>query len=260
MPSGGLVDRPQDGKYFEWHLKDAKDNPFVTFKFHYRSWDNLVTLNLIPPSHPRSLTSQVPSMMRLPTIDTDKPEAETPKKYLGKLYTSDQIHDAVRVAYHDDYSSESSDDTRTWNPQSLDSTPQESSKKKDNRDAVIVPHDCEHFYPLPSKCSAPLAHEVAQSQDWLATAYNRPLPEIPSRNSSVSHSRPSSAASRAPSVTPSLMSYLERDQNSPEPYVGDAIAVSIDGSGSASDENSFSSPKGNSREPNSSAIPPINVC
>jgi hypothetical protein len=259
MPSGGLVDRPQDAKYFEWHLKDAKDNPFVTFKFHYRSWDNLVTLNLIPPNHPRSLVRQVPGTMRLPPIDTEKPEEGTPKKYLGKLYTSDQIHDAVRVAYHDEYSSESSDDTRVWIPRSLDSTPQESSKKRDNRDAVIVPHDCEQSCPLPSTCSAPLAHEVAQSQDWLSNAYIRPLPEVPSRNSSVSHSRPSSAASRAPSVTPSLMSYLERDQTSPEPYVGDAIAVSIDGPGDASDEDLVSSHKRNSRKANGSAKPPSNV-
>ncbi|KAM3070379.1 hypothetical protein ACMFMG_010206 [Clarireedia jacksonii] len=254
MPSGGLVDRPQDGKYFEWHLKDAKDNPFVTFKFHYRSWDNLVNLNLIPPSHSRSLMRQTPSMMRLPTTETEIIEVETPKKYLGKLYTSDQIHDTLRVAYYDEYDSESSDDTTAWIPRSLDSNQRESSKKKDNRDTVIVPPDYESFYPLPSKFPATLVNGAAHSQDWLTTAYNRPLPEIPSRNSSVSHSRPSSAASRAPSVTPSLMSYLERDQTSPEPYVGDAIAISIDGSGDASNENSISSHAGNSSEPDGSVI------
>ncbi|PQE13226.1 Cellobiose dehydrogenase protein [Rutstroemia sp. NJR-2017a BBW] len=255
---GGLIEvqvfRARGRKKRAQHVEEFKDQS----QWGIGSWDNLVTLNLIPPNHPRSLVRQVPSMMRLPTTDTEKPEAGTPKKYLGKLYTSDQIHDAVRVAYHDEYSSESSDDTRVWIPRPLDSTPQESSKKRDNRDAVIVPHECEQSCPLPSTCSAPLAHEVAQSQDWLANAYIRPLPEVPSRNSSVSHSRPSSAASRAPSVTPSLVSYLERDQTSPEPYVGDAIAVSIDDPGDASDEDVVSSHKRTSRKPNGSAKPSSN--
>ncbi|KAK2629089.1 hypothetical protein QTJ16_002192 [Diplocarpon rosae] len=57
MPSGGLLEKPQDAKFYDWHLKDPKDSPFATFKFHYRSWDSLTNLQLIPENHPRTLIS-----------------------------------------------------------------------------------------------------------------------------------------------------------------------------------------------------------
>ncbi|KAI1447231.1 hypothetical protein F5Y02DRAFT_424901 [Annulohypoxylon stygium] len=48
--SGGLVDDPQDASFYEYHLEDARDSPYATFCFHYRSMKHLKQLN-IAPSH-----------------------------------------------------------------------------------------------------------------------------------------------------------------------------------------------------------------
>ncbi|KAJ3530399.1 hypothetical protein NM208_g9347 [Fusarium decemcellulare] len=47
-PSGGLLDSPEDACYYDWVLIDPKEFPFVSFRFHYRSWSNLRQLNLAP--------------------------------------------------------------------------------------------------------------------------------------------------------------------------------------------------------------------
>lgn len=65
MPTAGLVDKPQDARFYDWHLKDPKDKPFVTFKFHYRSWESLINLQLIPTDHPRRLLLPSPSILSL---------------------------------------------------------------------------------------------------------------------------------------------------------------------------------------------------
>ncbi|TGO87075.1 hypothetical protein BPOR_0252g00100 [Botrytis porri] len=259
MPTHGLVERPQDARYYDWHLKDAKDNPFVTFKFHYRSWDHLEKLHLIPPNHPRILEAQVPAMARhlmassqiIPQPDQLTESPHTPTKYLGKVYTSDQVHDSLRAAYPPfDLSSSpyDHDEREPWMSRILDKNQLDPllTVKKDHRDAFIVSSDStaelDPFYisssgekgierkimPI-SKFSALSIDGAgsAFSHEWLASEYNtRPLPDIPSRTSSAA-SR-ASATSRAPSVTPSLLSYIDRDQPSPEPVFGTAIAVSID--------------------------------
>jgi hypothetical protein len=56
---------------------------------------------------------------------------------------------------------------------------------------------------------------------------DRPLPEIPVRGASLRHSRNTSEASGAPSITPSLVQYIERDTTSPSPIIGVAACVPI---------------------------------
>ncbi|TEY80430.1 hypothetical protein BOTCAL_0038g00290 [Botryotinia calthae] len=259
MPTHVLVEKPQDARYYDWHLKDAKDNPFVTFKFHYRSWDHLERLHLIPPNHPRILEAQVPAMARhlmassqiVPQPEQPTGSPHTPTKYLGKIYTSDQVHDSLRAAYPlFDLSDSpySPDERKPWMSRILDGNQLDPllTVKKDHRDAFVVSNDSntepDPFYISSSRKKGidrrtmPISEISALSIDgtgsafsheWLASDYNtRPLPDIPSRNSSAA-SR-ASATSRAPSVTPSLLSYIDRDQPSPEPVIGTAIAVSID--------------------------------
>lgn len=53
--------------YYDYHLVDAKDDPYASFRFHYRSWENLRLLQLTPAEKPdflcaspsKSLHSQV---------------------------------------------------------------------------------------------------------------------------------------------------------------------------------------------------------
>ncbi|KAI9645747.1 hypothetical protein NHQ30_005179 [Ciborinia camelliae] len=259
MPTHGLIEKPQDARYYDWHLRDAKDSPFATFKFHYRSWDSLQSLHLIPSDHPRILEAQVPSMARhlmgpsqsMPQLNQTPESPHTPMKYLGKIYTSDQVHDSLRAAYpplDQNSSPHSADQKLPWMTRAFDIRRMGSSlmANKDHRDAFIVPTypaiEPDPFYTsepvdrnierriMPTSKFSALSIDGAgstSSQEWLANDYNhRPLPEVPSRNSSAA-SR-GSAASRAPSITPSLLSYLDRDQSSPEPIVGTAIEVSID--------------------------------
>ncbi|KAM0237230.1 hypothetical protein ACHAPO_004576 [Fusarium lateritium] len=47
-PSGGLLDSPDEARYYDWILIDPKESPFVTFRFHYRTWSNLYQLSLAP--------------------------------------------------------------------------------------------------------------------------------------------------------------------------------------------------------------------
>jgi len=46
-PSRERLDSPEDTIFYDWLLKDPKDSPFATFRFHYRSWTNLKQLNLV---------------------------------------------------------------------------------------------------------------------------------------------------------------------------------------------------------------------
>ena len=65
MPTGGLLDKPQDAKFYDYHLADPKDKPFATFKFHYRSWETLNSQELIPSNYPQQLLMPSASIMSL---------------------------------------------------------------------------------------------------------------------------------------------------------------------------------------------------
>ncbi|KAH7198651.1 uncharacterized protein B0J16DRAFT_410140 [Fusarium flagelliforme] len=61
-PSGGLLDWPEDACYYDWILIDSKESPFVTFRFHYRTWSNLYQLSLAPrPNKPDDPSVQAQS-------------------------------------------------------------------------------------------------------------------------------------------------------------------------------------------------------
>lgn len=60
-PSGGLVENPQDANYYDWLLIDAKNAPYASFRFHYRSLKYMLQLNLIPQSESRLLLPRIDS-------------------------------------------------------------------------------------------------------------------------------------------------------------------------------------------------------
>lgn len=93
-PSIGLLDRPEDACFFDYHLTDAKDLPYATFKLHYRSSWSLQKLNLVPSTvlwlrSPASGAQSkgfepetghsgdnifLPDCTALPNTDVDKPD------------------------------------------------------------------------------------------------------------------------------------------------------------------------------------------
>lgn len=60
-PSGGLVENPQDATFYDWLLIDAKNAPYASFRFHYRSLKYMLQLNLIPQSESRLLLPRIDS-------------------------------------------------------------------------------------------------------------------------------------------------------------------------------------------------------
>ena len=43
----GLLEHPEDTPFYDWVLTDSKESPYASFRFHYRTWENLHSLNLV---------------------------------------------------------------------------------------------------------------------------------------------------------------------------------------------------------------------
>lgn len=222
LPSAGLLDKPQDTRYYDYILVDPSDEPYAAFLFHYRSWEFLQSLQLIPSSHPRALLKPSNSFAFLAGPSTD-----------NGLQEDDEAEQ-----------SDSNDDDDSWvaredSPLRLAHIPQLRSSK-----VLEVAHDRpkhigEHSEAFKSsslsleerktRAGIPIsAFSVPQAtlDEW---AYERPLPRLPKAKSSFDHSRNSSTSSNAPSITPSLLPWLDRDSDnpSPEPIIGVAVTVPV---------------------------------
>lgn len=221
MPSGGLLDKPQDSKFYDWHLKDPKDSPFATFKFHYRTWDNLTSLQLIPDNHPRTLLPASPSVLCLNGASQD----------LHSKLEEDTDEEEKEVIAHVKRSMSSMILDDPWLTSVFDDSPERPESNRDHRSAYVVPPESSPLFSRrspetqTSRFSAAVIDKPASPQNSWKGYLDRPLPEVPTRNSSLrrqqrpdasTHSRTSSAVSHAPSIAPSLLPYLDRDTGSPE--------------------------------------------
>ncbi|KAK3325581.1 hypothetical protein B0H66DRAFT_599732 [Apodospora peruviana] len=168
-PSIGLLDRPQEACFFDWHLIDAKDNPFVSFRFHYRSLNNLRQLNLIPSSvfGLRSSTfGQVPrgespkSSLR---CDTDGSDAHEQPDYSLSTNMDGSSDEAV---FHNDIEAQDKTTTAT-------------EIQDQGRPAEFLPKNPPEIFPfLPSNSVIPQPSKALR--DGYRESYlQRPLPELP---------------------------------------------------------------------------------
>ena len=273
MPSEGLVDRPEDARFYDWHLKDPKDKPFAVFKFHYRSWDSLISLQLIPADYQRALLPPTPSLLEMngkwrelqATLNEEGKESQgNVKVEYGRSSSDNEEHEEPEDGIGDSISDISS---TPWLTTVFDDSPERATKNRTIRTPFSVPpaqayNECRTFEVPTSRFSdfvaanevptSPFSHFVQDDPkatisrlphfvpgneepssrnqiDW-AGILNRPLPEIPQHSSSrkyLLHSRSSSIVSHTSSVTPSLLSYLDRDTTSPEPITGIAQVVPI---------------------------------
>ena len=241
MPSGGLLDKPQDAKFYDWHLRDPKDKPFASFQFHYRSWDNLVSLQLIPSEHTRSLLAASPSLLSLNghPRELQKPPAEESEHSSMQICVDEVEQEEQESEARDSISSTNSN--TPWMTNVFDDSP--AAKHSNTTSSIFNLPRTVSSYPLDpatnipkSKFCEPISSGDNDDSDagddepiespsspprrW-GDILDRPLPEIPKRTSSLTysyHSRSSSAVSNAVSITPSLRSYFDRD-DSPEPHV-----------------------------------------
>jgi hypothetical protein len=119
----------------------------------------------------------------------------------------------------------------------FDDSPEGSAFELDKRASFTIPSTRSSLVPsstLPSPIpTSRFSQAVLEQQppmtkkQYGSEILDRPLPEIPQRSRSLMHSRNASTASGAPSITPSLLPYLDRDSLSPPPYIGVAAVLPV---------------------------------
>lgn len=190
-PSIGLMDQPQDAYHYSWHLIDRKDSPFVTFRFHYRSWDSLEQLNLIPSKEfefVRSISTATLGRNRSTTMESTE-DIQRQMDDSQVILVTDDGHGGDESIFEG--SRTQGGNRRDQTNYSLGSPP-------------IV-------FPLSSRSDS-----IPQPSKALRDAYRdsylqRPLPELPQHEEpSVISRRSSSSSSTVASVCPSLTPSLKQ--------------------------------------------------
>jgi hypothetical protein len=222
LPSTGLLDKPQNTRYYEYILVDPKDEPYANFLFHYRSWEFLQSLQLIPSSHPRTLLKPSNSFAFLAGPSTDNKFQEDDEA--EQLGSNDE--DDCWVTHED------SPRRVTHISQLHSSKVLEVTHDRSRRIGMHGEGFKSSFLSLAQRktpAGIPVsAFSVPQTtlDEWV---YDRPLPRLPKTKSSFDHSRNSSTSSDAPSIAPSLLLWLDHGSNSPspEPVIGVAVTVPV---------------------------------
>lgn len=223
LPKGDMLGAPEDTHFYDWHLMDPKDLPYARFKFHYRTWDSLQALCLIPTEVPQPQLTRTSSIWSITKAEENKlgrvqgpfhqPEglSDSGKRSQGQVTSNvpalHQTHDkeeyqnrpvrARSIHLNQNMSSDQEPyQTNNYN----DTYPRRSSLSDRPPTPLSVFSELPQFVPTPQ----------------------RPVPTPRKRELQ----RTSSTVSLAVSITPSLYSYIDREGcDSPEPYLGVAAAV-----------------------------------
>ncbi|KAH6845552.1 hypothetical protein B0I37DRAFT_434770 [Chaetomium sp. MPI-CAGE-AT-0009] len=200
-PSIGLLDQPQDACFYDWHLLDAKDSPFVTFRLHYRSLQNLKRLNLIPATELKLLCSVSPKVLR--TIAQAQAASELLDNTSEEQSWLSGSGSADEAVFHD--------------CRERREEPGAGDHREEETEFYFLKSPPERFPAVPSKFRVPQPSKALRDAS-LESYLQRPLPELPvdapgrlSRRSSAG-----SAISAALSITPSLQQYAEEGSLNPE--------------------------------------------
>ncbi|KAK0626418.1 hypothetical protein B0T14DRAFT_424553 [Immersiella caudata] len=193
-PSIGLVDEPQDVTKYNWHLYDPVDCPYAVFRLHYRSWRSLRHLNLIPSIYSERSQPLPGSPSHWST--TVQPNSDS-RSHLPSPGGSYQL-----ISVDDD--SVFNGDT----PKGISAATSESQPA-----GYFLKSPPERFNILSRASGIPQPSKTLR--DTFRESYlQRPLPELPmedpapfSRRTSVASTR--SATSATPSLTPSLVQYVD---------------------------------------------------
>lgn len=226
--SSGLLERSRY-KYFDWLLEDPKDHPFVTFRFHYRSWDSLESLQLVPEDCDRELLPKfsIKNSLSMPNLPRDKPTLtgsgiisrfdkatangapERPERRSRSRSPNASL--STKKIENTIFGQMVAKDTALSQVRSKQATQPDANKPKKK-------------YQIPTSIFSISNKEKWMSQENLQLVV-RPLPEPPTGNS---HTRKSSASSMAFSIAPSLRSWADADRSeSPGPELCVAAEVQV---------------------------------
>lgn len=188
LPKGNLLDCPEDARYYDWLLVDPKDSPYASFRFHYRAWEHLVALSLIPQQNPKILLTRTSSMWSLAhdayTKDQDAAQAVQFKK---------AVEDEEILEFHEELTLKEHYSGRPLPVPGAQST-------------------TSHSRAVSERPPTPFAMDLLGDRE----PSRRLLPVPPDRREPVLH-RASSTISTANSITPSLYAYIDREKNSESP-------------------------------------------
>lgn len=207
--SGGLVENPQDATFYEYHLEDARDSPYATFCFHYRSQKLLEMLNLIPQQETRHRHASIDSSATLVHGARGNPTQATSSPSVQGFTFSIECTDTRVIA---------SNATTAGAPVSESS---EAASLGEYSRGTLPPRS-----PTRRASIAVADTEEARRGETVAEMLQRPLPELP-RTVSRQASR-ESVRSSCPSLTPSLKQYVKSEEfENDEIRLGTAQPISI---------------------------------
>ncbi|GKT48853.1 uncharacterized protein ColSpa_09034 [Colletotrichum spaethianum] len=206
-PTGGLVELPQELTFYDWVLIDPVDSPFATFRFFYRSWENLKALNLVSVSHYEALVATskrqgklLPTRPKTPAPTNDSKDLHENGLFcFGSLDESVFQEDGMGIDESKKKQKFHSTQRAFYLATPPKLTPIRSAWEK---------------WPQPSK----MMRDIRQPSDPL-----RLLPVLPDFEPSLR--RASLESTRAPSVTPSLLPYVEESSGGDELEIGIARQV-----------------------------------
>jgi hypothetical protein len=166
MPSRGLLDKPQEARFYDWSLRDPVDNPFAIFKFHYRSWDSLISLQLIPSDHPKKLLPPTPSLLSV---------AGHSRELQSQLEEDDGIQPKNDSSTKSITSSINSNSP--WITGVFDASPERISKVRESSDSFVGPPDASPLYQNHRTTEVPTSRFSRAVIDKPASPNDSPPPE-----------------------------------------------------------------------------------
>ncbi|GJC88805.1 hypothetical protein ColLi_11643 [Colletotrichum liriopes] len=207
-PTGGLVEMPEELTFYDWILIDSVDSPFSTFRFFYRTWANLKALNLVSESQYEAVVAMsnrqgehLPTRPKMPVITIGAENRRDGNSLFGFGSLDGSVFKEDSLA-----SGKSRGEQKAHSSQRafyLAAPPK-----------LTPPLFARAKLPQPSK----MVRDVRQASGSL-----RPLPALPDVEPSLR--RASLESTRAPSVTPSLLPYVDESSGGDEFEIGIARKI-----------------------------------
>lgn len=175
------MESPQDLAFYDYNLLDPVDSPYANYRLFYRTWGHLKMLNLVPEFY-QSMHEETSRPRDNNTLETPKPplyqttNTEMASFSFGQLEGNAFEHNGMPLHRKDEG---------------------EISLRLTTLPQLTVPPVARSEFPQPSK----VAWDTRHNLDSI-----RPLPVLPGVEILR---KPSTESIRAPSVTPSLLPYVD---------------------------------------------------